>query len=202
VTPVVPVSIAVEGTSDVAIVARILALARCSVGTVYGQSGKHTIDSRVFGYNNAARFAPWFVLRDLDSDAPCAPDLARTVLPAPATWMRFRIAVREAECWLLADPEALSGFLRVRAALVPGNPEALPDPKLTLVNLARSSRSAVIRDDMVPARGVSAVVGPGYVARVSEFARNHWRPSVARRNSPSLDKCIARVTELSVFRAD
>ena len=162
----IPVSVAVEGTSDVAIVTRILALARCSVATVYEQNGKHNIDSRIAGYNNAARFAPWFVLRDLDSDAACAPNLARIVLPEPATWMRFRIAVREAESWLLADPDALSRYLRVRAALIPRNPEALPDPKLSLVNLARHSRSAVIRQDMVPDQGVSAVVGPGYVARV------------------------------------
>lgn len=195
----VPVSVAVEGQSDAAVVVRILSLVGCSVHAVYGRTGKAAIDHSLPGYNSAARFAPWLVLRDLDADAPCASELARGILPQPARWMRFRIAVREMECWLLADPETLSDYLRVPRRLMPHNPEVLPDPKLTLVNLARRSRVASVRRDMVPEPGVCAVVGPGYVARVSEFARDHWRPDVARLNSGSLDKCIQRARELRAY---
>ena len=125
---VVPVSIVVEGQSDVAVVERILAMVECSVGAVYGRKGKADVDRSLPGYNNAARFAPWIALRDLDADAPCAPQLARASLPHPSPWMRFRIAVREMESWLLADPEALSTYLKVSRALIPGQPETLPDP--------------------------------------------------------------------------
>jgi hypothetical protein len=194
-----PVSVAVEGQSDVVVVERILAFVGCSAHAIYGRSGKADLDRGLPGYNNAARFWPWLVLRDLDTDAPCAPELARLILPNPADWMRFRIAVREVESWLLADPERLSNYLRVPRRSMPNSPDSLADPKLTLVNLARRSRVASVRADMVPERGVSAVVGPGYVSRVSEFAGSYWRPEVAARNSVSVRKCIQRVRELRAY---
>ena len=194
------VSIAVEGPSDVAVARRVVAAAGCSVHLIYGRGGKSQIDARISGYNQAARHAPWLVLRDLDQDADCAPTLTKDLLPNPSRWMRFRIAVREMESWLLADPERLSAYLKVSRALMPTEPEALPDPKFTLVRLASRSRSATMRQDIVPADGTTARIGPGYVSRVSEFAQDHWRPEVARLSSPSLHKCIKRLAELTRFR--
>lgn len=194
-----PVSVVVEGPSDVQVVTRILELAGCSVSAVFGQAGCTFIDDNVARYNNAAKFSPWFVLRDLDAGA-CAVELVESLLERPAEWMRFRIAVREAEAWLIADADSLSKYLRISNALVPANPDTVDDPKQTLVNLARRSRKKAIVDDMVPEPGVSAIVGPGYVARITEFARDHWRPELARTNSDSLDRCIRRVAELAAFR--
>lgn len=194
-----PISVAVEGQSDVAVVRRILAIVGCSVHVVYGRTGKAALDASVPGYNNAARFAPWLVLRDLDHDAPCGPELVTRVLPNRSQWMRFRVAVREMESWLLADSEMLSRYFKVSRALVPNEPERLPDPKLALVNLARRSRSSAVRRDMVPQPGTSSTVGPGYVSRISEFAGTHWRPDVARLNSLSLHRCIERVAELRAY---
>jgi len=193
-----PVSVVVEGPSDVAVVTRILGEVGCTVANVYGQTGCDFIDTNITGYNNAARFSPWFVLRDLDN-AACAAQLAASLLPTPARWMRFRIAVRELEAWLLGDGKALSGYLRVSAAVIPTDPEGLDDPKQTLVDIARRSTNSAIRDDMVPDHGVSAVVGPGYVGRISEFALKHWRPEVARTQCPSLDKCLTRVADFAAF---
>ena len=113
--------------------------------------------------------------------------------------MRFRIAVREVESWALADPARVSRFLRIHQALVPGSPDQLDDPKQTLVNLARRSRVAAIRTDMVPAVGMSGPVGPAYTSRIAEFALEHWRPSVAVENSDSLRKCVERLKEFSAF---
>lgn len=192
------VSIVVEGPTDVPVVTRILASVGCEVSSIYGQSGCNFIDDNIARYNNAARFAPWLVLRDLDQ-APCAAALVSGLLNRPARWMRFRIAVREVEAWLLADGEALCGYLSVAPKHLPATPEIVADPKLALVNLARRSKRKVIVKDMVPEPGVTASVGPGYVARVTEFARDHWRPAVARINSPSLDKCLTRAAELAEY---
>lgn len=192
-----PVTVAVEGPSDVSVVRRILEFVGCSVHLVHGRAGKHHIDLNLTGYNNAARFAPWFVLRDLDHDAACAGALVGQLLPTPATWMRFRVAVREVESWVLADPAGISKFLRIREALVPGSPDQLNDPKAVLVNLARQSPIAAIRTDMVPATGMSSAVGPAYASRLNEFALGHWRPSIAVSNSESLRRCVERLRELT-----
>jgi len=196
---VLPVTVAVEGPTDVPVVRRVLSLVGCSVHVVHGRSGKDLINRNLLGYNNAARFSPWLVLRDLDHDADCAAQLVANVLPNPAAWMRLRIAVRATECWLLADSERISRFLRVKRSLVPADPEQLADPKGALVNLARRSHIASVREDIVPSPGMSSRVGPGYVSRISEFALNDWRPDVAMNRSDSLRRCIERVREFSAY---
>ena len=104
--------------------------------------------------------------------------------------MRFRVAVRAIESWLLADAESLSEYLRVRRAMIPADPDRLDDPKATLVKIARQSRVTAIRLDMVPEQGMTSRVGPAYSSRVTEFARRRWRPEVARDHSDSLERCI------------
>lgn len=188
-----PVTVVVEGPTDLSVLSRVLEFVDCSIDVAHGQRGKASIDRNILGYNNAANFSPWLVLRDLDHDAACAPELAAAILPVPSQWMRLRIAVRAMESWLLADAEALSNYLHTRRAHVPNNPDALDDPKRSLVDLARRSRRAAIRDDMVPAEGATSRVGPAYPSRVAEFARTEWRPDVARDHSESLRRCIESV---------
>lgn len=188
-------TIAVEGATDIPVIRRLLAEAGHALAVAYGGHGKGPLDSNLVGYNNAARFAPWFVLRDLDHDGECAPALASGLLPAPAEHMRLRIAVRETESWLLGDAESLAAFLSVKSSRIPTNPDRLDDPKQALVNLARQSRRREIRDDMVPALGTSAVVGPAYGSRIEEFAREHWRPSVAATRSSSLKRTLDRLND-------
>lgn len=193
-------TLAVEGVTDAAVLRKVLDTEGFDTYGVYGLRGKANLDASLGGFNMAAQFSPWLVVRDLDHDDECGAALARALMPAPGRWMRFRIAVRETEAWLLADPESLAEYLRVRRALVPADPEGLSDPKQALVDLARRSRSQMIVADMVPRPGLSADVGPAYTARVSEFAMRHWRPDIAAQNSPSLTRCIERVRELAAYR--
>lgn len=194
-----PVTIAVEGASDVPVLRRILDHVGCSIYVVHGRRGKAQIDRNIGGYNNAARFSPWIVLRDLDHDAACPQTLVDHLLPKPAEWMRFRIAVREVESWLLADPASVARFLRIRRVFVPGQPDQLDDPKGMLVNLARRSPISAIRADMVPAVGMSGTVGPAYTSRIAEFALGAWMPEVAMDNSDSLRRCVERIKTLNTF---
>jgi hypothetical protein len=184
------VTLAVEGDIDLPIARRLLLSIGLELGAVYGLHGKDRLSQRLSGYNYAARRTPWFVLRDLNNDAPCAPELVRNLLPAPAPQMCFRVAVRSAEAWLLADREEIARFLGVSRALVPTDPETLPYPKQTLIDLARRSQRRVVKEDLVPAEGTSARVGPGYTGRMREFAADLWRPETAAHLSPSLQGCL------------
>jgi hypothetical protein len=195
------VTIAVEGTSDLAVVRKILTYVGCTVGIVQGRGGKSQLDRNLAGYNRAAQSAPWFVLRDLDHDAPCASALRDELLPVAAAseWMRFRIAVREVESWILADAGAVAKFLRIKRNLIPDDPDDLDDPKLTLIDLARRSPNESIKADMVQAVGSMASEGPAYVSRVNELVTNFWNPHVARGRSDSLYRCIESLNSLAAF---
>jgi len=155
--------------------------------------------SQVGRYNQAARHTPWLVLVDLDRSADCAPPFVAAKLPHPSAAIRFRVAVRAAEAWLLADAEHIARFLSVPLARIPVNPDAELDPKATLIQIARRSRKRVIREELVPREGSGAKVGPGYAGRLIEFvagADQMWHPDVAAQHSESLRRCIVSLQTL------
>ncbi|MCC6627935.1 MAG: hypothetical protein IT340_11100, partial [Chloroflexi bacterium] len=160
---------AVEGPVDEAVARRLLVHVGASPGTIYGKNGKQHVLDRLAGFNNAARLAPWLVLVDLDTDAVCAPTARALWLPQPAPSMCFRIAVREIEAWLLADRERLAQFLGIPLGRMPSQPEAIPDPKRTPVDLARRSRRRDIVQDLVPRPTSGRTVGPAYTSRLIEY---------------------------------
>lgn len=188
------VSVAVEGPTDTEVVSRLFAWLGIGLGTVYGEHGKAYLDGKLGAWNAAAKFAPWLVVRDLDHDADCAPTLVAKLLPAPSPFMCFRVPVRTVDAWLLADRERLASFLVVPVTAVPDDPDSLSDPKREIVNLARTSKRREVRDDLVPHLGMTAKVGPAFGARMIEFARKHWRPSVAVHSSKSLSRAVAALT--------
>jgi len=185
------VTVAVEGFGDAPLVRRILREVGLGTGPVHLAGGKARLDARLAGYNAAARYALWLVLRDLNGDERCAPTLLQRLLPNPTMHMCFRLAVRSAEAWLMADRQSLSKFLSVSLDKIPEDPEAVDKPKRKMVDIARLSRQRAIREDMVPVQGTTAEVGPAYVSRIGEFATDHWRPRHAARRSDSLRRCIA-----------
>jgi hypothetical protein len=190
------VTIAVEGASDEAVVRRICGSLGLEVGPAFVANGKVRLDARLSGYNHAARFGPWLVLRDLDHDADCAPTLVTRLLPKPAEQMLLRVPVRTVESWLLADRENFANYFGVSLAVVPSTPEDLERPKRTVVDLARRSTKRGIREGVVPAPGISAEVGPGYSTAIIEFATRVWNPERAAEASPSLMRCLRSLSHL------
>jgi len=191
------VSIAVEGIIDEAVIQVVCREVGTSVSRVYGKQGKQHLNIRMHGYNNAARFAPWLVVRDLNSDAECAPELVRRLLPEPARMMRLRIAVRQVEAWLLADSRNFADYFRVSVSQVHGSPDDLDDAKAEVIRLAAMSRKKAVRKDMVPRSGSGASEGPAYASRMMEFAQNHWQPRIAAQHSDSLQRCIRALDRLA-----
>jgi hypothetical protein len=193
----VVVTVAVEGPSDEAVARRLLEEMGLVAGPVHGGRGKHWLDQQMAGFNNAARYQPWLVLRDFDRDASCPPELVAKLMPQPSPGMHLRFAVRSTEAWLLADRERIARFLSVSAASVPTEPDNLPDPKATMINLARRSRLRAIHEDMVPASGLTVRVGRAYSARLAEFAAGPWRPGEAAKSSQSLRRCMRALSGLA-----
>lgn len=194
------VTCAVEGPVDEAVLRRLAWTMGAELGPVHGRRGKNHLDQRIEGYNSAARYYPWLVLRDLDHDEHCAVSLRNRLLPSPETQMCFRIAVRSVEAWLLADRSNIASFLGVSTDLIPKDPELVDNPKNAVAALAQRSRRRPIREDMAPKPGSGRSVGPAYPARLIEFARQHWHPEVALRASDSLYRtirCWRRILGLS-----
>jgi hypothetical protein len=191
--PVV-ITAAVEGIVDEAVVQRLIEHIGAVIGPVHGRSGKDHLRKSLGGYNQAARFAPWLVLMDLNSDAECAPALRAKLLSAEAPMMRLRIAVPEVESWLLGDRERFARFLRVPALGLPITPEAEANPKQSVVVIAQRSKRRDLREDIIPRPGSGRSEGPGYASRMIEFVLNRkrgWRPEVAAVHTDSLRRCLA-----------
>jgi hypothetical protein len=190
------VNCAVEGDLDDAIARRLLLHLGLVPGTIYGRMGKQHLRKNIGGYANAARHSHWFVLVDLDEDAPCGGELVAAWLPDRPPLMALRVAVHEAEAWLLGDRANLAHFISVSRDLVPRNPDDLPDPKSTVVNLARRSRVRVMREGLPPRPGSGRSIGPLYVTELSRFVRDHWDVGTAATASSSLASCLAGLARL------
>lgn len=197
-TPEVYFKVAVEGLTDEALVSRILDHVGARPSSVYGRRGKQHLRQRISAYNSAAIHSPWFVLVDLDTEKDCAAALKASWLPSVSPNMCFRVAVRAAEAWLIADRKRIAAFLGVPISRVPDDPDSLSNPKDVLVRLAARSRRRDIRDDMVPRDGSGRQVGPAFTSRLIEFIgkENGWRPEAACANSDSLKRSVDRIERL------
>ncbi|MCX7176256.1 MAG: hypothetical protein NT159_20490 [Proteobacteria bacterium] len=183
-----------ENELDDAVLRRLLresgrnfAIDRTILGRGFGM-----LKSNVPKCKAASKAFPHVVLTDLDRHVcPSAllTDWKATRLPKS---MLLRIAVKEVEAWLLADREGIADFLKVPRVKVPANPETIADPKQALVNLARRSRSSRLAQEIVPAPGSSAPIGPMYNRHLSNFATTEWDVASARNNSVSLDRALNR----------
>ena len=182
---------------DEVVLRRLIILAGGTVGSVHVTKGKQRLDRQLGGYNNAARFSAWCVLRDLNGDAPCAAELRSRLLPEASPLMRFRIAVRSVESWIMADRRSIASFLSVSQSVIPSSPDYVPDPKRTLVDLAVRSRKREVREGIVPASGSKRRAGPNYTSLMIEYVESRWRPEVAAYSSESLCRCIRNLRELA-----
>jgi hypothetical protein len=192
----IPVSFAVEGDTDEAVVRRIAAHLEIDVHQVLGKRGKTWVLEHLRGLNGSARGQPWLVLVDLDGDSPCAGEFVREHLAHPSPLMRFRVSVSAVEAWLLADRSGFARFFGVRQAEVPSAPEMERDPKETIVRLAGRSAKSIVRQGVPPRPGSGRRAGALYTSLLIEFVQQHWDMDAARGHALSLDRAISRLDEL------
>jgi hypothetical protein len=195
--PPIPISLAVEDALTESLAHRILGAipTQYATQTIYNRGGNGYLKRIIDGLNNAAKGTPFLVGTDLDRyECPSA---------LIADWLRhpkhhnllIRVAVREAEAWVLADRHAFAEFLGIKVANVPADVEALPNPKESLIQLARGARKRQLRDDLCPSPSSTSKIGPNYNARLGSFVSTSWNPNHARLNSRSLDRTMNRLVD-------
>jgi hypothetical protein len=191
----IPINLGIEDELSEAVLRRLLADSRRGyfVGTAYRRGGFGYLRRTTIGWNRAARGVPFVVLTDLD-DYDCPRSLVDEWLTEPKhPNLLFRVAVREVEAWLLADGKHLAPYLGIREALIPDNPDSLIDPKATLIDLARKSRSGDVKARIVPKRGSTARQGPDYNGCLIRFVSKDWQIAAAVARSPSLARAVDRL---------
>lgn len=165
-----------------------------SVSLLLRRDGAGYLRSNLHKWRGLAQHQPVVVLADLDRK-PCASALVDDWSGGQALpqQMLLRVAVRESESWVMADHEATSALLGLRATL-PADPDGLIDPKAHLLTLARKAPRDV-RLDLVREVGPILKQGLGYNARLTHLVRNHWNPARAAERSPSLSRTRARLLQ-------
>jgi hypothetical protein len=159
-----------------------------------GKRGNAYIKQKIKGFNAASLYTPYVILTDLDNIS-CPPQLLEEWIDFPSSKnFIFRIAVREAEAWLLADRIGFAKFIGVAASRIPLNTETILNPKEFVISLARRSSKRSVKVDIIP-KGHSSV-GPGYNPRMEEFILSHWNIENAIHSSLSLRKAIQRIQAL------
>ncbi len=193
----IPIQLAVEDELSEVVLRRVLLCTGrpFAVGAAYGRRGNGYLKTRMEGWNNAARSIPILVLTDLGAGV-CPGSLVADWLEGPPhPNLLFRVAVREVEAWLLGDGGKLADYLGCSSGRIPAEPEKLLDPKRTLIELAAKSRSAAIREQIVPRKGSTAKIGPSYNLCLGKFVTTQWRADIAAARAPSLARALRRLRE-------
>ena len=136
------------------------------------------------------------VLCVADTDRACAVEMRAKWLPDGIHQsFLLRLAVCEADSWVLADRAGFAKAFGVSMAAVPRKPEALADAKREVLRLAVRSSRRVIRDE-VPAVGEATRPGSGYNQHLCAFVRETWNAANAAQHAPSLARAIKALKRL------
>lgn len=195
----IPIHLAVEDDLSEWMLRRILRERPTpyAVGSVFKKGGFGYLKKRCEAFNNAAKASPVLMLTDLDA-ATCAPGLLAEWLVHPRhPDFLFRVAVREVEAWVLACDQQFTSFLGVRKKIRFPAPEALRDPKATLLELGAMSPRRDLRE-AITRRDSSGTLrqGPAYNSTLAEFLNQHWDLEIATGKCPSLRRMLAALASL------
>ncbi len=196
----IPINLLIEDELHLNVLTRVLSSfhQKYVINRIFGKKGKNFIKDNLRAYNQAASISPYLVLTDLDN--------AECPLIVINSWLNFtksdnflfRIAVREAEAWLISDRNNFASFMGVSRDRIDLNPENIPEPKEYIINLARKSRKRKIKEDLVPEGRAS--VGRNYNTCLSDFVLNHWDIKKAQMTSKSLERLVRALNRFDYRR--
>lgn len=193
----IPVNIAVEDALTESLLVKVLSVvpSAYATNTIYNRGGYGYLRRNVNAFNFAARGIPFLIATDLDRYECPAALLQDWLLRPKHQNLLLRVAVREAEAWVLADKENFAKFLGIRPTLIREDVENIRDPKNELIRLASKARKKDLRQDICPPVRSTRTVGPNYNARLAAFVKQQWDPTIARQRSPSLARTIDRLVD-------
>ncbi|VVD78582.1 hypothetical protein [Pandoraea anhela] len=159
--------------------------------------GESKFRQKIPAMNNVAEnVMPVLMIADADQ-AACVVEQRNLWLPRnPSMRLAMRLAVREAEAWVLADHVGFSKFANVSKDVFPTRPEAEIDPKQTLLGIVRRCKRRELREEMLPLKGATSPVGLGYNIHMREFVQKYWSVGRAAGRAPSLARAIPRIESL------
>lgn len=160
----------------------------------YSGNGFGYLKTNIRGFNQASVVNPHFMLTDLDNyECPVALKNDWIDFKLNNNFI-FRIAVREVESWILADRQGLAKFFNVSLINFPLNPDLEPNPKNTLIELAKRSKKREIREDVVPINK-NAAIGPNYNGCLTEFVYKNWSIDNAVLQSESFRRAYEKLRD-------
>ncbi|SEE12364.1 hypothetical protein [Paraburkholderia caballeronis] len=136
------------------------------------------------------------VLCIADTDGRCALDLMAAWRPENARQhFILRLAVAEAESWVLADRPGFAEAFQVTMNKLPAILDDEPDPKRLLLTLMAKSRKRIFRDEIVSQTDRNKQ-GAGYNVHLGKFVRSSWNIRRACDHSPSLNRALRSLQSL------
>ena len=135
------------------------------------------------------------VLCIADTDGKCAVHLLQGWKVWPRAQFAMRLAVTEAESWVLADRQGFAKAFGVPLNKLPQRPDEERDPTRLIVSLVARSKKRLLRKEMVSSHDPSKP-GPGYNTHLAAFVSNDWDVKNAEQHSPSLARAVAHISRL------
>ncbi len=135
------------------------------------------------------------VLCIADTDGQCAVELRAKWLPQAHERFVLRLAITEAESWVLADRQGFAQALEVPLNKLPQCPDEESDPKRLILTLVKKSKIRQFRDEVVSSADPSKP-GTGYNLHLGAFVRGQWDAKRAVEHSPSLARAVKHLERL------
>lgn len=189
----------VEDRLSEAVSTKILTGLGIEISQSLGLRGKGYLQRKAQNLNQTAIGFPVFMLTDQDSPSQCPPQLIQAWIKGERHAQFFlRVAVMEIESWIMADRRGFADFLSIPLNRIPADTDGIRQPKEFLLSLARLSKKAGLRQEILPPLGATSRVGPGYNSRLGEFVYSRWNVNLAASVSVSLRRTLARLRKFDL----
>ncbi|NRD08540.1 DUF4276 family protein [Rathayibacter agropyri] len=163
---------------------------------VTGGSGK--LQPKIGNFAKVSQRMPVIVFTDLDRKH-CAPGLIadwRKGVTFDTPNLVIRVAVQEAETWMIADAEGVSSLLGRPSLAVPAQVDDINDPKEWLLRAGTHSARS-FRQRFTRVERNRLLQGVEYNSILESFVLEDWNPEAARERSESLDRAVKAIRTLN-----